>query len=461
MSARVIVIGAGANELVAAHLLARAGHEVLVLAERESAATEAGWVPQPVVRALGLERAGLAIERPEPWIAAPLPEGGMLELWRDMPRSVEAIRRLSRKDAAAWPEFCARMARLARWLEKLYGAPPPDPLSLRFALQVRRLGRRGIEDLLRLVPMSVADLLDDWFESDALKGALGAAGILHLHQGPRSGGTAFLFLHHHAGSPEGVFRVPRSNLARVLAGLRGIEIRRNVPVARITVREGRATGVVLAGGEAIAARLVASGDDPRRTLLELVEPGWLDPEFARAARALRARGVAACVAATLDRAPGFKTLVIAPSLDYLERAHDDAKYGRISRQLHLEARCEGRQLEVQVQYVPNEAAAGAELGEQVRRALAPHLNGATLGKMRVLLPRDLEAAEGWPEGQAHHAELSLDQALWMRPLPGWARYRTPVAGLYLCGPGTHPGAGVAGAAGFNCARQILRDAGRT
>jgi phytoene dehydrogenase-like protein len=181
-------------------------------------------------------------------------------------------------------------------------------------------------DLLRLLPMSVADFLDDWFESDALKGVLGAAGVMHLQQGPRSGGTAFALLHQHVGSPVGVFRAARSNLGQVLAGLPGIEIRRGVSVACIVVREGRAAGVVLAGGEEIAAALVVSGVDPRRTLLEMLEPGWLDPEAVRSVRSIRSRGVAAEVAFTLDRSPDFSTLVIAPSLDYLEHAYDDAKY---------------------------------------------------------------------------------------------------------------------------------------
>jgi phytoene dehydrogenase-like protein len=456
MSARAIVIGTGANELVAAHLLARGGTRVLAIEEHAGAAAEIGWAPPQVMRALGLERDAAAVERPDPWLAVPLPEGGRLELWQDVGRSAEAIRRLSPKDGAAWPGFCARMARLARWLERLYGAPPPDPLSLGFALRARRLGRRGIGDLLRLLPMSVADLLDDWFENDALKGALGAAGVLHLRQGPRSGGTAFLFLHHHVGCSEGVFRPPRTRLARVLRELPGIEVRAGAKAERIVVREGRVSGVVLANGEALEAPLVVSGADPRRTLVGLLDPGWLDPELARAARYIRCRGVAARVELALDRAPAFRALVLALSLDHLERAYDDAKYGRVSRQPLVEARSQGTRVELHVQYVPYEAAAGSELGDLALRRLAPHLDGAAVKDLRVLCPRDLEAKEGWPEGQPNHAELALDQAFWMRPLPELARYRSPVAGLYLCGPGMHPGGGVAGASGLNCAREILR-----
>lgn len=466
MSALAVVIGAGVNELVAAHMLARSGRKVLVIAERRNSSTEIGWAPPQIVRDLELERHGFAIHRHDPWAATPLPDGGSLELWRDMARSVEAIRRVSPKDAEKWPAFCERMARLARLFEKLYLAPPPDPLSIGFAFRVRGLGRHGIEDLLRLLPISVADLLDDWFESDSLKAVLGAAGIMHLHQGPRGGGTAFRLLHHCVGNPAGVFRPPASNIGRVLAELPGVEVHGAAEVARINVHKGRVAGVVLSSGEEIAASLVLSGTDPRRTLLGLVDPGWFDPVFARAVRSIRCRGVVARVTLTLDRAPGFATLVVAPSLDYLERAYDDAKYGHVSRRPYLEARSNERQVQVHMQYAPYALADGAwdetrriALGDSVLQILSEHVPGLreSVTERSVLSPPELEALEGWPEGQAHHAELALDQALWMRPMPGWARYRTPIQGLYLCGAGTHPGGGVAGAPGYNCAQEVLRD----
>ena len=426
------------------------------------------------MRELGLAGRGLEIVHADPWAIAPLPGGGRLELWNDVGRAAESIRRASSPaDAAKWPAFCERMARLARLLEAVYLAPPPAPLAreprnlaqlARLALRARGLGRQGIEDLLRTAPMPVADFLDDWFESDVLKGVLAVAGVMHLAQGPRSGGTAFGLLHRHVGSPPGVFRPPRSNFRRALAGLPGIQIRPGAEVARIGVRDGRATGVVLANGEEIAAPIVVSGADPKHTLLELVDPGWLDPALVRAVRAFRARGVVARVTLTLDRAPGFSTLVIAPSLDYLERAHDDAKYGRVSRAPWLEATSDGARVEVHVQYAPYRLAGGkwdearcAALGEAVVRELSPHL-GAAVVERRVRSPVDLERDYGWPGGQAYQAELALDQLLWMRPVPALARYRTPIAGLYLCGTGMHPGAGIAGAPGANAARMVLRDA---
>jgi phytoene dehydrogenase-like protein len=484
MSSLAVVIGAGANELVAAHYLARAGYRVLVLDERDAGGSDAlalGWIPPQIVSDLALERHGLAIHRPDPWAAAPLPDGSRLELSHDMARSVKSISRASPRDAAKWPEFCERMARLAGVLEMLYAAPPPDPMSRALgelarmaglAVRVRRLGRQPIEDLLRTLPMSAADLLDDWFESDALKGLLAMGGVMHLAQGPRSGGTAFVLLHGHVGSPPGVFGPPRSNVASVLAALPGIEIRRGVAVARITVREGRVTGVVLATGEEVAADIVVSGTDPQRTLGALVDPGGLDPELLRAVRNIRARGVVARVVLALDHAPGFATLTLAPSLDALERAYDDAKYRRVSQQpalaAHaLESTAGGRhRVEVHVQYAPYALADGewdgphrAALGDRVVEMLAPHLLGgsAAVVERSILTPRDLEAIEGWPQGQAHHAELALDQALWMRPVPALARYRTPIRGLFLCGPAMHPGAGIVGAAAAHAVQEILRD----
>ena len=444
MSAAALVIGSGVNELAAAHLLLKSGYAVSLVAEAETDSPEddgIGWVPPQLERALGLE--GLKVQHADPWAVAPLPQGGRLELWRDMARSAESIRRVSAQDAQKWPQFCARMGRLAGLLEKLYAEPPPDPLGPRFALRARLLGRQGLVDLLRLLPMSIAELLDDWFENDALKGLLGAAGVMHLQQGPRSGGTAFRLLHHHVGSPPGVFRPPRSNLHQVLRALPGIEVRPG-KVTSISVREGRVAGVLLADGSGLRAELVVSGAHPRRTLLELADPAWLDPELVRALRHLRDRATAARVTLQLDRAPGFSTLVVAPSLDYLEHAYDDSKYGRISGRPYLEAHCDaGHRVEVQVQYVPPGADCAA-LGDVVVAMLAEHLGDAVIHAVEVARPR-----------QPHQAELSLDQALWTRPLPQLAHYRTPIQGLWLCGPAMHPGGAIAGAAGYNCARAAL------
>ena len=331
-------------------------------------------------------------------------------------------------------------------LERLYLVPPPDietrdPRELAriggLALYVRRLGKQAVIDLARILPMSIAELLDDWFASDALKGALGALGIWHLKQGPRSGGTAFNFLHHHVGSPAGVFRPARSNVTQALAGMNGIDVRRGAR-ATVLARSGRVTGVVLdKSGETILASLVVSSADPRSTLVPLAIE--LDPEFAWAVGNIKARGVVARGTLTLERAPSYANLCVAPSLDYLERAYDDAKYGRDSAAPYVEVqRSDVNRLELHVQYVAPGKHEG--LVERVAQALQaqPH--------QVALHPAD---------ESLYHGELTLDQILFMRPVPGWSRYRTPIEGLYLCGSGTHPGGGIPGAAGRNAAREIV------
>lgn len=441
-----IVIGAGANGLAAAHYLARARKRVLVVEQHQTPdlSADIGWVAPRVIQDLGLR--DLRVENPDPWITIPLAHGGTLELSRDVSRSVEAIRRLSPADAARWPEFSARMHTLASVLEKLYLAPPPDietrnPGELAriggLGLYVRRLGKQAVIDLARILPMSIAELLDDWFENDALKGALGALGIWHLKQGPRAGGTAFNFLHHHVGSPPGVFRPARSNVTQVLSGMNGVEIRRGAR-ATVLAKNGKASGVVLdTTGESILAPMVVSSADPRATLTPVAIE--LDPEFARAVGNIKSRGVVARGTLTLGQAPAYSNLCIAPSLDYLERAYDDAKYGRASAAPYIEVqRTDGNRLELHVQYVPPGTQDG--LAERVAQ---------------ILKVRPDQVKLQTAEESLYHGELTLDQILFMRPVPGWSRYRTPIEGLFLCGSGTHPGGGIPGAAGRNAAREIV------
>lgn len=493
--ASAIVIGANVDGLVAAHYLARAGHRVLVLdarAQPTHAEATVGWVPPHIVRDLSLEQHGLRIERAGPWLAAPLEGGGHLELYQDIARTVESLRRISPDDAAKWPAFCARMAAAARVLESIYIAPPPDLLTddrrelwrmAKVAIKTRRAGAQTVLDVLRLLPIPAADLLDDWFTHSALKGALGAMAVMHQRQGPRASGTAYGLLHHHVGSPLGVFRPPRSNIRQVLERRAGIELRRNADVAQIQVSGGRVVGVVLRSGEEISAALVLAGDHPRRTLLEQLDAKWLEPSLVRALRNIRTRGVVARVTLTLDTAFDQPNLLVAPSLDYVQRAHDAAKYGQVAEQpwfvasagrseSALAGRAQGgsggggeHQLDIHLQCAPyalNEDQWDNELREAIARFVLQKLReqqptiATALRAISVAAPADLEASEGWYEGQAYGAELALDQALWMRPTAALARYRTPVEGLFLCGPAMHPGGGIAGAAGANAAGEALR-----
>jgi phytoene dehydrogenase-like protein len=476
-----VIIGDGVDEQVAARYLARAGMTVHMVREGATALAHLpaiGWIPPRIARDLAISAP--ATSKDERWLSLVLPEGGRLELTHDVARAAEAIRQLSARDAGRWPQFCTRMRVLSRALEKLYEAPPPDPLAntaadalqlVRAALGVRSLGRQGLEDLLRLIPMSIADLLDDWFESAVLKGALAALGVTNLAQGPRSGGTALNFLHHHAGCETGVFRQPVRDLSDAFTARAGMETA-DAHAIEIRVKRGVVASVALSDGRELAAAIVMSGTDPKRTLLELVDPGWLDPALTRAVRHIRSRGVTALVKLTFERDPGFTTLAAAATPDALERAYDDSKYGAVSREPYVEFRYVGvntagtHDVQAHVQYVPyrlRDAVWDAQQEERLARVAIGALQTVAPGIAEsirvesVVSPLALEVHHGLPEAQPYHAELALDQFLWMRPAPELARYRTPIGGLYLCGPAMHPGAGVLGAAGMHAAHAVMRD----
>jgi phytoene dehydrogenase-like protein len=465
-----------------------------------------GWLPPAVARALGLGT--LEPHATDESLAVPLSAGGFLVLPSDSARAAEAIRPLSAADASRWPAFTGRLHRLAGFLAALYQTPAPDidarsldellPL-LGIGRRFRGLGRVEMIEFLRTLPMSVWELLDDWFECAPLKAAVATGGVLDFQQGPRSGGTGFVLLHHMVGAAPGAVRrgggghaapMAFTGMAEAAARAAGVTLRTGTGVSGIRVENDRTTGVVLEGGEAIDAPAVLSTADPTHTLLELTDPAWLDPEFMHALGNIRHRGCTSVVLyalGDLPEVPGLPREALAGvvslsgSLEALERAADAAKYGEVPAAPHVEVTVptlrhpelapEGRHVLVaRVQYAPYRLRAGASWDATRREALADVVTRAIESlsagfASRVLhrvawSPLDLEQRFGLREGAVSHGELGLDQILFMRPVPGWGRHTTPIAGLYLGGAGTHPGPGVLGGPGWLAAKRLLAERGR-
>lgn len=512
-----IVIGGGHNGLVTAASLAKAGRAVLLLEARKvlggAAATEevfpgfkfdtgahdAAMFQDEIAESLSLKAHGLAFRQSPALIFAPQIDGPSFTLWRDLERSAGEIAALSERDAARYPEFVEQVDRLAGLLRSMVLLTPPDLFDRKWGeliswgkvgLGVRRQGGRQMMEFLRLLPMAVSDYLDEWFENEALKGALGAPGAAGTFQGPRAAGTALMFLYQHICGLHSS-RFVAGGMGELSAALAraatesGAQIRTSAPVEKILLEDGRAVGVVSEDGTELRAAVVASSASPRRTFLELVGPQQLDPEFMRKVRNIIYRGSTVKVNLALSGLPEFNGqtdveqlgghIRVCPSLEYLERAYDDAKYGRISAGPYLDivipslqepALAPGGQqvMSITMQYAPYALSDGEwserreELGDLVVETLAqyaPNIRELMLHR-QVLSPHDWEATYGLAEGSIYQGQMGMDQLLVMRPVPGWSRYRTPIEGLYLCGAGAHPGGGVTGAPGFNAAREILK-----
>ena len=519
-----IIIGGGHNGLVCAAYLARAGRKVLVLERREqvggAAMTEevfpgfrfsvfsyvVSLLRPEIIRDLELPRHGLHILPLESTIT-PLENGDYLGQWNDHDQNRRELARHSLRDAEAYDEFGLMLHQMARAIKPLLAMAPPNPTSFSFselmgmkrlAEHFRSLGPGRFHMLHKLLTMSSADFLDEWFETEALKATKSASGIIGTMLGPRSPGTAYVLLHHYMGELDGVVRAgvfasggKGSVSAAIAAAARaaGAEIRTSAPVAQVLVKRGRAIGVVLENGDEIRAKLVVSNADPRRTFMQLVGEKHLPDEFVDSIRRFRFRGSSAKVNLALGELPDFTCLPanringrahlrgaisISPSVGYLERAYDDAKYGEISRRPYMDivipsmldpamAPPGKHVMSIFVQYAPYHLNGGwtdarrDALGDAVVDTLAqyaPNLKGAILHR-QVVTPADIERIVGLSEGNIFQGELSLQQMFFLRPVPAWAKYRTPLAGLYQCGAGTHPGGGVMGASGRNAARAIL------
>jgi phytoene dehydrogenase-like protein len=518
----VVVIGGGHNGLTAAAYLARAGKRVVVLERRHvlggAAVTEeifpgfrfsvfsyvVSLLRPEIIRELDLPRHGLEI-LPLDGTITPLDDD---YLWRvnDHGRTVRELRRWSKNDAEAYEEYGQLMVDMARFIKPILSVVPPDPARVNPMEWLPLMGlARGFKDLparlqqtfIQLMTMSAADFLDQWFETDPLKATMSASGIIGTFQGPRSPGTAYVLLHHYMGEIDGAFRawgIPRggtggvSNAIASAARSLGVEIRTEAPVARIDVRGGRAVGVTLESGEDIRADVVLSSLDSNQTFIRLLESGTLDPDFEREVRRYKYRGSSGKVNLALDGLPELAckpgrgewlrgAISFSPSLDYMERAYDDAKFGRYSRRPYIDMIIPtlvdpsmappGKHIvSCFVQYAPYHLADGAEwdgasreaFGENVIDTLEerfPDIRERIIHKM-FITPKDIEETTGLTEGNIFQGELSLEQLFFNRPVPGWARYRTPVRDLWMCGSATHPGGGIMGAPGRIAALEVVR-----
>lgn len=517
-----LIIGGGHNGLVHAAYLARAGKKVVVLEKRHlvggAAVTEeiypgfkftefsyvVSLLRPEIIRDLQLPKHGLTI-LPLPSTFTPLPNGDYLATWDDHDKTRREIARHSLKDAEAYDEYSRQMARMAMAVKPILGMIPPDPTALSpkdlFGLaklggHAASLSEKDFYNLAKLMTMSAADLLDEWFETEALKGTKSASGIIGTFLGPRSPGTAYVLLHHYMGEIDGVFRAwgfakggtggisnAIANAARAL----GAEIWLNAPVAQIIVKNGRAVGVALESGEEIYAKYVSSSLDPKRTFLKLTDPKHLPADFVEAIRRYKICGSSGKVNLALSGLPNFTALPgegalhrgaisISPSVDYLERAYDDAKYGRFSRRPYIDCIIPSmidpdmappgqHVMSCFVQYAPFAHEGGWDdakreaFGDAVVDTLAeyaPNLKSLILYR-QVLIPPDIERITGLTEGNIFAGELALHQLFFLRPVPGYTNYRTPIANLWQCGSGTHPGGGIMGASGRLAALELLKD----
>jgi phytoene dehydrogenase-like protein len=517
-----VIVGGGHNGLVCAAYLAKAGKKVLVLERRHvvgGAAVSEELYPgfrfsvcsyvvslfrPSIIRDLELPRYGMEII-PLETAYLPLPNDPGLCRWADSHKSRREIARFSPKDAEIYPEFSHSMSKMARFVKDIIDNPAPDPTSFnpRELWELLRLGKmfkdEGVDFMhlhAKLLTMSAADFLDMWFESEVLKAPMSVSGIIGTYLGVRSPGTAYVLLHHYMGEIDGAFRswgfakggTGQISLACARAAeAHGAEIRTSAAVHKILVENGRASGVVLENGDEIQAKLVISNCDPHLTFKKLVGEEHLEEDFARQINRYKMRGSSGKVNFAVDRLPQFKDrpgtshlrgdIAIAPSIDYLEKAYDEAKYGDFSRRPYINmvipSLCDpsvapaGKHVvSCFVQYAPYRLKEGPEAWPSKREAFGdavadtieeyvPGFKGSVLYR-QVLTPWDLEKEFGLTEGNIFHGELSLEQLLFQRPAAGWSRYRTPVKDLWMCGSGTHPGGGVMGAPGQLAAKTILK-----
>ncbi|MCI4352348.1 MAG: NAD(P)/FAD-dependent oxidoreductase [Thermoplasmata archaeon] len=507
----VVVVGGGHNGLVAAGYLAKAGARTLVLEQRGivggACVTEEPWPgfkistfsyaagllrPQ-IVSDLELPRFGYQTFLLDPEMFVPLPGGRSLTLWNDDDRSAREIARFSARDASAYPRYSQYWTEVIELLDPLLlSAPVPLPELLEFVPDDR------VEALVRdLFLRSAADMLDEWFESEELKGALCTSAIIGTFLPPDAPGTAYVLAHHKLGNIEGHAKswgLARGGMGGITQALRraaehfGATVRTDARVQQVLVRDGRAVGVVLQGGERVEARVVASTIDARHTFLQLLPPEALNPEFRRQVGSIRSRGSALKFNAALDGLPDFTAapgvpgphhrgfVDLIPNMDYARAAFDDAWHGRFSRRPFMDIVFQSavddsvappgkHTMSCFVQYAPTELtgttwdAAKPDVANTVLDTIeeyAPKIR-TVVRHWQVISPADIESTLGMTGGNIFQGDITPDQIFTFRPVLGWSQYRTPVKGLYLAGSAAHPGGGVLGAPGHNAARAILED----
>ena len=496
MSYDAIIIGAGHNGLVAANYLAKAGKKVLVLERREIAGGQlvtesfgegfsadslhaSAQLRPDIVRDLGLQ---LPADGARPVYTCLLGDGKSLTIDADPARASEAIREFSSRDAGRWPEFIAFMTRAAAFLDAAYRTPMPrlphfapirEGLPLAGLLwKLRRLGGRDMFRVVRAMSMSAEELTGLWFESDALRAAVAALAIHGSTLGPMSAGTGLTLMHNwlnrgglaHLPRAGGVGKITDALVAALKS--RGGEVRTSADVQQIIVDRERAGGVRLASGDEIAAALILCAADPRHTFLKLVGASELPPEFVWQAQSIKMRGCVAKIHVETDGRHGLSagTLAVAPSIKYLERAYDAAKYGEISPQPYLEVTTCGNVVSIHFQFAPyslrnSDWDAARHIVEQraidTLNAYCPAFR-TSIRRVHTITPCDLQSTYGLTEGDQNHGQLILDQIFFMRPLPGWSNHATPIDGLFLCGSGVHGGGGISGTSGRNAAKIALR-----
>jgi phytoene dehydrogenase-like protein len=457
-----------------------------------------------IIRELDLPRHGMEI-LPLDGTFTPMPNGDYLWRVNDHAKTRLEIARHSRLDAEAYDEYGKAMVEMGRFVKPILAMTAPDPASLalkgmKALLSIaRRFQKLPIQDKynqVQLMTMSAADFLDQWFETDVLKATMAASGIIGTFLGVRSPGTAYVLLHHYMGEIDGAFRSwglvrggtgAVSNAIADAAREAGAEIRTEAPIAKIIVENGKAQGIALENGDEIRANVVSSSVDPRLTFMRMVGPENLPADFVEDVGRYKFRGSSGKVNLALDGLPNFKALPgegrhlrgaisISPTMDYMERAYDDAKYGRYSTRPYMDivipsltdpsvAPPGKHVMSCFVQYAPYHLKEG--IWDEKREAFgdtvidtiaeyAPNIKDIILHR-QVLTPLDIERKFGLSEGNIFQGELSLEQLFFLRPVPGWAQYRTPIHNLYMCGSATHPGGGIMGAPGLNAAQTILSE----